>query len=149
MRFVITLLPGLLSDWRFPLQNTPSYDELDPSWQALKKVMTDPEFQKVLQEIGGLRSSERVQALFTQLTPQALEARGIQFPAGFSITTSVSWHRADPTVGTTDVAATGQNTAEKYVPEIEARVCNGIVIPWTNICIDIPIPPPPPFADGE
>jgi|SRR6266436_8897103 len=111
----------------------PSDDELDASYQALRSVVTHPEFQSVLAEIEKLPQIERLQATFTQLTPQTLAARGIPIPAGLSITTDASQDSAGPTTNTADVAATRQNTSHRPVSYIGTRVC--IPIPFADsIC---------------
>ncbi len=48
-----------------------------------------PKFQGVLAEIRSLPPSERLQAVLTQLTPEALVTRGIQIPEECTITTHV------------------------------------------------------------
>jgi len=72
------------------LQNMPSNAEVDALHQAFKDVVLHPEFQSMVAEIQSLPASERLQAVSTRLTPEALAARGIQIPKEFSISTQAS-----------------------------------------------------------
>jgi len=115
------------------LQNTPSNDELDASYKALRNVVEHSEFQRVLAEIQSLLPIERLQAAFTQLTTQALAAKGIPIPAGLTITTHASQDSASPSISTADVAATEQNTSRRPGPQVGTRVC--LPIPFADsIC---------------
>lgn len=121
------------------MQNTPNYDGVDASYQALRNVVTNPEFQRVLAEIQNLPPIERLQAAFTQLTPQVLAAGGIPIPAEFSITTRASERSAGPTTGTADVTATEQNMAYRPALQADTVVCVGFPpfqICWTTDLIE-------------
>ena len=84
------------------MQNMPSHDELDASYQALRNIITHPEFQKVLTEIQNVPPSERLQALSTHLAPKALAAKGIQIPEGSNITMHISHDLPDLNSNNTD-----------------------------------------------
>ncbi len=69
------------------MSNVPSAEELDVLFQAFKDVVTHPEFQKAFEEVQSLPEDQRLDAASTQLTVQALAARGIPIPpeTGISI----------------------------------------------------------------
>ena len=72
------------------MQNIPSHEELDALPQALKDVVLHPEFQSLVAEIHSLPASERSQAASTQLTREALAARGIPISGRVTIATHAS-----------------------------------------------------------
>jgi hypothetical protein len=115
------------------MQNTLSGEGLDASYQALRNVVTHPEFQRVLTEIpGSLSPIERLQAVFTRLAPQALAARGIPIPEGFDVTTHVSGHSAGSTTNTADVVTTGQIAGDRLGGQGGPEVC--VVIGPVQFC---------------
>src|SRR5437868_4770406 len=115
-----------------PLENTPSHEGIDTSYQALKNVITNPEFQRVLAEIQSLPPIERVQAAYTQLTAQALATRGIPIPAQFSITTNTSEKSTSATASAENIAAPERSAATRPLLLADTIVCVGI--PPFRIC---------------
>lgn len=56
-------------------------------FQAFKAVLAHPEFQQALEEVQGLPEDQRPSAVSTQLTTEALAARGVPIAPGMGITT--------------------------------------------------------------
>ncbi len=54
-------------------------------FQELKAVLTHPEFQKAVDEVSSLPVEQRGQTASTQLTLDALTARGVPIPSSISI----------------------------------------------------------------
>jgi hypothetical protein len=117
------------------LDNTPSNEGMDASYQALKNVITNPEFQKALAEIQSLPPIERLQAAYTQLTAQALAARGITIPAQFSITTNTSEKSTNSTISAEAIAAPEQSAATRPLLQADTIACVGI--PPYRVCFHI------------
>jgi hypothetical protein len=107
------------------MQNTLSGEQLEASYQALRSVVTHPEFQSVVAEIRSLPVSERLQESLTRLTPQALAARGIPVPEGFSVITYAPAHSVNPNTHVANVATTGSRVADRCVSN-DSQVCVGI-----------------------
>jgi delta-aminolevulinic acid dehydratase/porphobilinogen synthase len=114
---------------------------MDASYQALKNVITNPEFQSVLAEIQSLPPIERLQATYTQLTAQALAARGIPIPAQFSITTYTSEKSTSSTATAENIAAPERSAAIRPSLQADTIVCVGI--PPFRICWHTGVVPGP------
>lgn len=108
------------------MQSMPSCDELDISYQALRDLIFHPEFQRALEEIQYMSPIEGLQATFTQLTPEALRARGVPVPNDCTITIQASQDYAGSSSSTDDVAATEQASANGSPIQTHTRVCVGI-----------------------
>jgi hypothetical protein len=104
------------------MPNLPTSEELDTIFQAFKAVLAHPEFQKTLEEIQGLPEDQRSQAASTQLTPQALMARGIPIRQGMSITTPNIKTPDNPTARTAEAGATQRGTTAPIVA-LDSRIC--------------------------
>jgi hypothetical protein len=100
--FVVTLLIDLLHDRRFPLQNTPSYDELDVWYQEIRSILKHPAFERVLAEIRDLPPIEALPVAFTRLTPKALAAEGVPIREGTIITILASQEAIGPLISPPD-----------------------------------------------
>ncbi len=121
----------------------PSDEELDEKYQALKKLVTNPEFQRVLAEIRSLPPIERLRAAFTQLTVQAFVVRGIPTPVGLTISISASQEDSvGPRASTADVAAAGQNPIGGPVLQLKA-VFWVFDLHWSTFLIPPPLEPIP------
>ncbi len=96
------------------MQNMPSYEELDALFLVLRSVVMDPAFQSVVAEIESLPPSERLQEAFRRLTPEALNALGIQMDEQFTFTTFAVQGSTALNTGNEDPAATGQNMVLGY-----------------------------------
>jgi hypothetical protein len=77
--------------------NIPSSEEFDRAFQAVKSVVTHPEFQKAFEEVQSLPEDQRSQAASTLLDPQALAAQGVP-TSGINITTQKIESPVDPTI---------------------------------------------------
>jgi hypothetical protein len=133
----ITLLIGLLKDRRFTLPDTSFHDGLDAARQSLEETMNHPEFQKVLAEIQSLPPTERLKAIFTELTPPALAARGIPVSEGFTIATDASLHPSAPKNSSVDQAAIGQDAEVESLLQASVKGCVPF-IPW-QVCLTLPV----------
>ncbi len=96
------------------MQNMPSPEELEASYQALQQIVNNQKFKDLLSEIVSKRDPlERLQAAFSQLTLQTLADKGIPTPEGLSITIRASREEStDPTIRAANAAAAGQNAAD-------------------------------------
>jgi hypothetical protein len=93
------------------VQNMPSREEeLDALFQVLKYVVMHPVFKSVVAEIQSLPPSERLQAVSKQLTPKALEAKGLRVPEGFTFTPFAVSASHDLNTGKANSTAIGKNT---------------------------------------
>src|SRR5260370_21851955 len=122
-----------------PLQNTQSYDGLDESYQAVKKVLMNQDFQQLVAKIRNSSPLEGLQTAFAQLTPKMLAEMGIPVDPHLTITTSASEHSVSQT---TDAAATEQHTT---VFRIDTVICvpNPLNPFGPLICGNLNLFPPP------
>jgi hypothetical protein len=118
------------------MSNVPSAEELDASFQAFKDVVTHPEFQKAFEEVQSLPEDQRLDAASTQLTVQALAARGIPIPpeAGISIYNIGK-------SGESIVSPVEDRTTPAGITDVSPRSFRACI--WlfgVPVCVDLPIP---------
>lgn len=106
------------------MQKTSPGEELDYSYQALKTIVENPEFQEVITELQSLPPIERVEAAFLQLTPEALAARGVSIPDELTITINASQKSNALDSSNASKVAKVQNTADDTgTPQVTADFC--------------------------
>jgi hypothetical protein len=88
--------------------NMPTPEEISTWSQELSTTVMHPEFLKAIEEISSLPEAQYSQAVFTQLTPQALAARGVPIPEGLRVSTRYFENPDDRTLSATELG-TGES----------------------------------------
>lgn len=118
----------------------PSPEDLDSLFQELKAVLTHPELSKTIGEVLSLPPDQRSQAAATQLTAQALAAKGVRISDRISISASNVDQSPGSTAHTAEVKTQGTKVPAS-VTEFDSQIC--YFIGPLKICVGaMPIVPP-------
>jgi hypothetical protein len=112
----------------------PSPQEIGTWSQELSAAVMHPEFLKALEEVLSLPEAQRSQAVFTQLAPQALAARGVPVPQGMRVSTRFFENPDDRTMSAAGVEMVEPDVADVLPPSPP----NGVLPPTRyNVCITL------------